>query len=237
MLGKNRWHLGRGFDAQLFVHIFLPKYHLDGRHRHTKQWRQKAHHVVGGLAIHGCGGDADFQLCALGLSNGVFAGTGFAQDIEHQHITIPGEKAVASGVAGSFLRHAGMIATSTIAHFTPLIVMSNLPACPQCTLENTYPDGANYVCPDCGFEWAMSASTDAAEAADGVVKDANGNVLSSGDTVILIKDLKVKGSSIVLKKGTKIKGIRLPEGAGDHEVDCKTDQGAFMLKAEFMKKA
>ncbi|MBP9904825.1 MAG: alkylphosphonate utilization protein [Rhodoferax sp.] len=115
--------------------------------------------------------------------------------------------------------------------------MSNLPACPQCTLENTYPDGDNFVCPDCGFEWPRVAVGDEVDAAGGPVVDANGNTLVSGDTVILIKDLKVKGSSIVLKKGTKIKGIRLPEGAGDHEVDCKTDQGAFMLKAEFMKKA
>ena len=114
--------------------------------------------------------------------------------------------------------------------------MSNLPACPQCTLENTYPDGDNYVCPDCGFEWPQKAVAEEGDVA-GAVVDANGNPLADGDTVILIKDLKVKGSSIVLKKGTKIKGIRLPEGAGDHEVDCKTDQGAFMLKAEFMKKA
>ena len=115
--------------------------------------------------------------------------------------------------------------------------MSNLFACPQCTLENTYPDGDNHVCPDCGFEWPQTAAVAEGEEAGGPVKDANGNLLADGDTVILIKDLKVKGSSIVLKKGTKIKGIRLPEGAGDHEVDCKTEQGAFMLKAEFMKKA
>lgn len=70
-----------------------------------------------------------------------------------------------------------------------------------------------------------------------MVRDSNGTPLATGDAVILIKDLKVKGSSTVLKKGTKIKSIRLPEGAGDHEVDCKTDQGAFMLKAEFLKKA
>jgi protein PhnA len=114
--------------------------------------------------------------------------------------------------------------------------MSNLPACPQCSLENTYPDGDNYVCPDCGFEWPQTAAA-AEDEGSKVIKDANGNPLADGDTVILIKDLKVKGSSIVLKKGTKIKGIRLPDGAGDHEVDCKTDQGAFMLKAEFMKKA
>lgn len=114
---------------------------------------------------------------------------------------------------------------------------SHLPACPQCTLENTYPDGGNYVCPDCGHEWPMTAAAEAGDEVGGVIKDANGNPLTDGDTVILIKDLKVKGSSIVLKKGTKIKGIRLPDGAGDHEVDCKTDQGAFMLKAAFMKKA
>ncbi len=72
---------------------------------------------------------------------------------------------------------------------------------------------------------------------DGVILDVNGNALADGDAVILIKDLKVKGSSIVLKKGTKVKSIRLPQGAGDHEVDCKTDQGAFMLKACFLKKA
>jgi protein PhnA len=115
--------------------------------------------------------------------------------------------------------------------------MSNLPACPQCTLENTYPNGDNCVCPDCGFEWPETDAASDSEDASGLVKDANGNTLADGDTVILIKDLKVRGSSIVLKKGTKIKGIRLPEVAGDHEVDCKTDQGAFMLKAEFMKKA
>lgn len=114
--------------------------------------------------------------------------------------------------------------------------MSNIPACPQCTLENTYPDGDNYVCPDCGFEWPQHTAA-AEDEGSKVIKDANGNPLADGDTVILIKDLKVKGSSIVLKKGTKIKGIRLPDGAGDHEVDCKTDQGGFMLKAEFMKKA
>ena len=115
--------------------------------------------------------------------------------------------------------------------------MTNLPACPQCTLENSYVDGDHYICPDCGFEWPVQATADAEPDADGPVLDANGNPLAEGDTVILIKDLKVKGSSTVLKKGTKIKGIRLPAGAGDHQVDCKTDQGAFMLKAEFMKKA
>jgi protein PhnA len=112
--------------------------------------------------------------------------------------------------------------------------MSNFPACPQCTLENTYPDGDNYVCADCGHEWPMAA---AAVEEDGgrVVRDANGNVLQDGDAVVLIKDLKVKGSSITLKQGSKVKSIRLV-GDGDHEVDCRMDAGNFMLKACFLKK-
>jgi protein PhnA len=111
--------------------------------------------------------------------------------------------------------------------------MSTLPACPQCTMENTYPDGENYVCADCGHEWPMTA---AAVEEDGgrIVKDANGNVLADGDAVVLIKDLKVKGSSTTLKMGTKIKSIRIV--GGDHEVDCKMDGGSFMLKACYLKK-
>lgn len=112
--------------------------------------------------------------------------------------------------------------------------MSTLPTCPQCTLENTYQDGDNYVCADCGYEWPIAEAAQSDEEANAVVKDANGNVLNDGDTVALIKDLKVKGSSITLKVGTKIKGIRIV--GGDHEVDCKTDAGSFMLKACFLKK-
>ncbi|MBS4098168.1 MAG: alkylphosphonate utilization protein [Sulfuricella sp.] len=111
--------------------------------------------------------------------------------------------------------------------------MSNIPVCPQCTLQNTYPDGANYVCADCGYEWPMEASA-ADDDADAVIKDANGNVLADGDAVVLIKDLKVKGSSITLKMGTKVKSIRLV--GGDHEVDCKMDAGNFMLKACYLRK-
>lgn len=118
------------------------------------------------------------------------------------------------------------------------------PACPQCGLENTYPDGSNYVCPDCAFEWPQAAEAsdadadaDAADAGDGIVRDANGNALADGDAVILVKDLKVKGSSSTLKKGTKIKGIRLVDGADGHNVDCKTDLGSMLLKSEFLKKA
>jgi protein PhnA len=111
--------------------------------------------------------------------------------------------------------------------------MSAIPACPQCTLENTYPDGANYICADCGYEWPMTET--ATEEDDGlVIKDANGNVLKDGDSVVLIKDLKVKGSSTTLKQGTKVKSIRLV--GGDHGVDCKMDAGNFMLKAEFLRK-
>lgn len=93
------------------------------------------------------------------------------------------------------------------------------------------------MCADCGFEWPADggqAINDEAPAGDGVICDANGNPLADGDAVILVKDLKVKGSSTVLKKGTKVKSIRLLDG--DHEVDCKMDGGNFMLKAAFLKK-
>jgi protein PhnA len=114
--------------------------------------------------------------------------------------------------------------------------MQTFPNCPQCGLENTYPDGSNFVCPDCAHEWPMAAAEDGdAGDGDGIIRDSNGNPLTDGDSVLLIKDLKVKGSSIVLKKGTKVKSIRLV--SGDHEVDCKTDSGSFMLKACFLKKA
>lgn len=112
--------------------------------------------------------------------------------------------------------------------------MSAPTACPQCRLENTYPDAGNWVCADCGYEWPQAAEAVHAEAA-AVVRDANGNLLADGDSVVLIKDLKVKGASTVLKMGTKVKSIRLV--AGDHEVDCKMEAGNFMLKACFLKKA
>ena len=112
--------------------------------------------------------------------------------------------------------------------------MSSVPACPQCTLENTYPDGSSYVCADCGFEWPIAGNAEHEEDSEKAVKDANGNVLADGDAVVLIKDLKVKGSSITLKMGTKVKSIRL--AGGDHEVDCKMDACSFMLKACFLKK-
>jgi protein PhnA len=98
----------------------------------------------------------------------------------------------------------------------------------------TYPDGENYVCAQCGDEWPMAVAKEDDEGGL-IVKDANGNLLADGDTVTLIKDLKVKGSSTTLKVGSKIKGIRLV--SGDHEVDCKTEAGNMLLKACFLKKA
>ncbi|MBP6020955.1 MAG: alkylphosphonate utilization protein [Burkholderiaceae bacterium] len=110
-----------------------------------------------------------------------------------------------------------------------------IPACPVCSMEHTYQDQDNYVCPDCAHEWPMVADT-TDDDDDGLsIKDAHGNILVDGDAVYLIKDLKVKGSSTTLKKGTKVRSIRLV--SGDHEVDCKVDGISFMLKAAFLKKA
>jgi len=112
--------------------------------------------------------------------------------------------------------------------------MSGLPKCPQCSSEFTYEDGSMYVCPECAHEWSKDAAAEIAEQVK-VIKDANGNVLQDGDTVTVIKDLKVKGSSLVVKVGTKVKNIRLVDG--DHDIDCKIDGvGAMGLKSEFVKK-
>jgi protein PhnA len=124
---------------------------------------------------------------------------------------------------------------STYAFVTTGISMSDLPHCPQCASILTYEDGGMYICPECGHEWQAAAGT-SGEADGLVVKDANGNVLSDGDSVTVIKDLKVKGSSSVVKVGTKVKNIRLVEG--DHNIDCKIDGiGAMKLKSEFVKKS
>ena len=113
--------------------------------------------------------------------------------------------------------------------------MSVLPACPKCSSEYTYEDGDNYVCPECAHEWSKNDAVDNAETTK-VVKDSNGNILQDGDTITVIKDLKVKGSSLVVKVGTKVKNIRLVDG--DHDIDCKIDGiGAMKLKSEFVKKA
>jgi protein PhnA len=107
--------------------------------------------------------------------------------------------------------------------------------CPQCRSELTYEDGTQFVCPECGHEWAPGAAAAEGEPAR-VVRDANGTELKDGDTVTVIKDLKIKGSSQVVKVGTKVKNIRLAEG--DHDIDCKIDGiGAMGLKSEFVKKA
>lgn len=111
--------------------------------------------------------------------------------------------------------------------------MSTLPACPACQADYTYQDGAMLVCPSCGHEWAETDASDTSDAK--VFRDANGTPLADGDTVTVIKDLKVKGSSLVVKVGTKVKNIRLVDG--DHDIDCKIDGiGAMKLKTEFVKK-
>ncbi|MBB2497451.1 zinc ribbon domain-containing protein YjdM [Aquipseudomonas ullengensis] len=113
--------------------------------------------------------------------------------------------------------------------------MSTLPPCPQCNSEFTYEDGAQLVCPECAHEWSADGTAEASAEGDKVIRDAVGNVLQDGDTVSVIKDLKVKGSSLVVKVGTKVKGIRLCDG--DHDIDCKIDGiGAMKLKSEFVKK-
>lgn len=109
-----------------------------------------------------------------------------------------------------------------------------LPNCPKCQSVLTYEDGDNYVCPECAHEWPQQDQTEVE--ATKVFKDASGNILQDGDTVTLIKDLKLKGSSSVIKVGTKVKNIRLIDG--DHDIDCKIDGfGAMQLKTEFVRKA
>ena len=109
------------------------------------------------------------------------------------------------------------------------------PTCPECGMSNAYNDGQQWVCPDCFHEWSDDDTEADSGASAGVIRDSNGTALEDGDSVLLIKDLKVKGSSITLKKGTKAKNIRLRDG--DHEVDCKIDNVSYMLKACFLKKA
>ncbi len=114
--------------------------------------------------------------------------------------------------------------------------MSDLPNCPQCNSEYTYPDGNMYVCPECAHEWLPGSSVADETDDTRVIVDANGTALSDGDSVTVIKDLKVKGTSSVVKIGTRVKNIRLVEG--DHNIDCKiTGIGAMKLKSQFVKKA
>ncbi|MBO1002654.1 zinc ribbon domain-containing protein YjdM [Pseudogracilibacillus auburnensis] len=111
--------------------------------------------------------------------------------------------------------------------------MANLPNCPQCQSAYTYEDGHFFVCPECAHEWSDEADTEVAE--ENITRDAFGNELQDGDQVTVIKDLKVKGSSDVVKQGTNIKGIRIIDG--DHDIDCRVPgHGNMQLKSEFLKK-
>ncbi|ATB70039.1 alkylphosphonate utilization operon protein PhnA [Sulfurospirillum diekertiae] len=110
-----------------------------------------------------------------------------------------------------------------------------LPACPKCNCEYTYEDGEMIICPECAHEWSKNGAS--SEESVNVIKDAHGTILADGDTVVVIKDLKLKGSSAVIKGGTKVKNIRL-NFESDHNLDCKVDGiGAMGLKSEFVKKA
>lgn len=109
--------------------------------------------------------------------------------------------------------------------------MSEMPKCPKCSSEYVYVDSEMYICPECAYEWSIHAQAESSF----VVKDANGNILQNGDSITIIKDLKVKGASSSLKIGTKVKNIRLVDS--DHNIECKIDGfGAMKLKSEFVKK-
>jgi protein PhnA len=113
--------------------------------------------------------------------------------------------------------------------------MSDMPNCPKCNSEYTYEDRSLFICPECAHEWTLESETEKSEEKK-IIKDANGNILNNGDSVTITKDLKVKGSPTSIKKGTKVKNIRLTDG--DHNIDCKIDGfGAMELKSEFVKKA
>ncbi len=118
--------------------------------------------------------------------------------------------------------------------------MSDQITCPKCSSENVYQDGNLWVCPECANEWSQEEAEAAKAAAleAGIIRDANGNVLQDGDTVTVIKDLKIKGSSSVVKVGTKVKNIRLTDAGDGHDISCKIDGfGAMNLKSEYVKKA
>ena len=111
--------------------------------------------------------------------------------------------------------------------------MTSLPNCPECNSSYTYEDGSLFICPECAHEWSQDSTTEDTDTF--IVKDSNGNILQDGDSVTVIKDLKVKGASNPVKQGTKVKGIRLVDS--DHNIDCKIDGfGAMKLKSEFVKK-
>ncbi|MFI9581183.1 zinc ribbon domain-containing protein YjdM [Streptomyces sp. NPDC052236] len=113
-----------------------------------------------------------------------------------------------------------------------------LPPCPQCSSPYTYEMGSLLVCPECAHEWAPTSAAPASTAEEGVIRDAVGNVLADGDTVTVIKSLKVKGSPAGIKAGTKVRNIRLVDGVDGHDIDCKVDGfGAMQLKSSVVKKA
>lgn len=118
--------------------------------------------------------------------------------------------------------------------------MSESTNCPQCQSENIYQDGNLWICPECGHEWTLFAKSteENSEVVDNLVRDANGNVLQSGDSVTVIKELKIKGSSAVVKVGTKVKNIRIGDAGDGHDIACKIDGiGSINLKSEFVRKA
>lgn len=135
------------------------------------------------------------------------------------------------------MKNINVIVDLYIFYFARFEVFMSLPNCPKCQSEYTYQDGDLLICPECAHEWKEGEQVEAEAGA--IIKDANGNVLADGDTVTVIKDLKIKGSSSVVKVGTKVKNIRLlPEASDGHDIDCKVDGiGAIKLKSEYVKKA
>lgn len=113
--------------------------------------------------------------------------------------------------------------------------MSQIPQCPKCNSEYTYEDGNQFICPECSYEWTKNEAEEHVHEEQRIIKDAHGQILQDGDTVTVIKDLKIKGSSQVVKVGTKVKNIHLVDG--DHDIDCKIEGiGAMKLKSQFVKK-
>ena len=114
-------------------------------------------------------------------------------------------------------------------------MIASAPPCPQCNSEYVYPDSEHFICPECAHEWPQAAESVGTSEDGPAISDAHGTALSNGDSVVLLKDLKVKGSTLVIKQGTKVKNIRLQ--SGDHAIACKVNGIALNLKAEFVKKA
>ncbi len=161
------------------------------------------------------------------------AGAGRSEAAEQAHnararVRGAGEKGYVIRFSGGMVPHAPGTKPRPQRHAKD----AAMPDCPKCSSEYAYQDGALYVCPECAHEW--NPETAASEEKAPGVRDSNGNALADGDSVMLIKDLKLKGSSTVLKKGAKAKNIRLVDG--DHEIDCRMDDMKVMLKAEFVKK-